>query len=340
MKKAIKGNTVKWGILGVGDVCEVKSAPAMQLIENSEVVAVMRRNGAKAKDYAERHGVPKWYDQAEHLINDEEVNAIYIATPPYAHAELTEKAARAGKPVYVEKPMARSFAECQHMIAACEKANVPLYVAYYRRRLPNFLKLKELIESRIIGDIRLVKIELYQTNKPDVIANIVDSMPQNWRVDPELSGGGYFFDLAAHQLDYLDYVFGPIATVSGSATNQAGLYPAADTVNGHFTFQNGISGIGSWCFSVAEKAEKDELTIIGSEGKLSISFFGAPEITLETSNRKRKKKYTFNLPKHIQQPLIQTIVDDILGKGNCPSTGVSAARTNWVMEEMTKGFYG
>ena len=339
MTKKIEGDRVKWGIVGVGDVCEVKSAPAMQLIEHSELVAVMRRNGAKAKDYAQRHQVSKSYDDADELINDPKVNAIYIATPPNAHEELTIKAAKAGKPVYVEKPMARSLAECEQMIAVCKDANVPLYIAYYRRGLPNFLHLKKLINAGVIGEISLVKIELYKTSKPDIIAKTIDSMPENWRVNPAISGGGYFFDLASHQLDYLDFVFGPIGTVSGYASNQAGLYTAADTVTSHFTFQNGIQGVGSWCFTVDEKAVKDELTIIGTKGKLSIPFFGAPEILLEKSIFKRKKKFKFNLPKHIQQPLIQTIVDDLLGKGICPSTGVSAARTNWVMEEMTKNYY-
>ena len=339
MTKKIKGNTVKWGIIGVGDVCEVKSAPAMQLIQNSELVAVMRRNGAKAKDYAQRHQVPKWYDKAEDLINDPEVNAIYIATPPNAHEELTIKAAQAGKPVYVEKPMAKTFVECKRMVAACEAANVPLYVAYYRRMLPNFLKLKELIDSGVIGEVRLVKIDLYKTIDPDIVSKTIGTMPVNWRVNPEIAGGGYFFDLAAHQLDYLDYVFGPIQSVTGYAGNQAGLYPAADIVTGSFTFKNGIQGLGSWCFTVDEKAQKDELIIIGTEGKLSIPFFGAAEIILEKSDLKRKKKFTFDLPKHIQQPLIQAVVDDLLGTGVCPSTGESAARTNWVLDEMTKNYY-
>lgn len=337
MTKKIQGDTVKWGILGVGDVCEVKSAPAMQLIQNSALVAVMRRNGAKAKDYAQRHQVPKWYDNAEDLIQDPDINAIYIATPPYAHSDLTAKAAKAGKPVYVEKPMARSRVECEQMIAACQKADVPLYVAYYRRMLPNFIKLKQLIESGSIGEIRLVKIELYKTINPDIVANRGTTMPANWRVNPEISGGGYFFDLAAHQLDYLDFVFGPIQSIHGSAGNQANLYPAEDIVTGHFTFKNGIHGIGSWCFTVSEVGAKDELTVIGSKGKLSIPFFGKPEIVLEKSGQKRKEHFKFSLPKHIQQPLIQTVVDDLLGIGLCPSTGTSAARTNWVMEEMTKG---
>lgn len=339
MTKKVTGDRVKWGILGVGDVCEVKSAPAMQLINNSELVAVMRRDGAKAKDYAQRHQVPTWYDQAEYLIHDPDVNAIYIATPPNAHAEFTIKAAEAGKPVYVEKPMARSLSECKQMVDACNHAQVPLYVAYYRRMLPNFIKLKQFIESGAIGEIRLVKIELHKTTEPDILAKTVATMPANWRVNPEISGGGYFFDLASHQLDYLDYVFGPIQSVHGSAGNQAGLYTAADIVSSHFTFKNGIQGFGSWCFTVDEKAVKDELTVIGSKGKLSIPFFGEPEIVLEKSGLKRKKIFKFDLPKHIQQPLIQTVVDDLLGIGVCPSTGTSAARTNWVMEEMTKGYY-
>lgn len=337
MMKKIEGSTVKWGILGVGDVCEVKSAPAMQLIEGSELVAVMRRNGLKAQDYAQRHNVPKWYDDAAALINDPEVNAIYIATPPNAHEELTLMAAKAGKPVYVEKPMATSYAACKRMVAACKQADVPLYVAYYRRKLPDFLKLKELVESGVIGAVRLVKIELYKTTDPDIVAKTVRTMPENWRVDPAVAGGGYFFDLAAHQLDYLDFLFGPVQFVSGFAANQGGHYSAADIVTGSFSFANGVQGVGSWCFTVAEKAQKDALTIIGTEGQLSIPFFGAAEITLVQKGG--EKEMRFDLPKHIQQPLIQTVVEDLLGKGICSSTGVSAARTNWVMEEMTKNYY-
>ena len=337
MTKKITGNTVKWGILGVGDVCEVKSAPAMQIVDNSQLVAVMHRDGTKAEDYAQRHQVPKWYDNAEELINDPDVNAIYIATPPNAHEELTIKVANAGKPVYVEKPMARSYAECQRMVSACEEANVPLYVAYYRRRLPNFLKLKSLIESGIIGNVQLVKIELHKPIDSD--DSTIRKMSDNWRVDPNISGGGYFFDLASHQLDYLDYVFGPIQSANGYAGNQAGLYPAADIITSSFIFENGIQGIGSWCFAVDPSAQQDELTIIGSKGILSIPFYGAAEITLETSDSKSKTLFEFDLPKHIQEPLINSVVNDLLGKETCPSTGESAARTNWVMEEMTKNYY-
>ncbi|GAH00841.1 unnamed protein product, partial [marine sediment metagenome] len=207
-----------------------------------------------------------------------------------------------------------------------------------RRRLPNFEKLKSLLEAGVIGDIRLVNIELHKTIDPDIVANTTTPMPVNWRIDPEVAGGGYFFDLAAHQLDYLDYALGPIQFVSGYAANQAGLYKAADIITSSFVFENGILGTGSWCFTVDKIAEKDQMTIVGSKGQLRIPFFGAPKIFVEKSNL-ATEVLEFELPHHIQQPLIETVVNDLLGKGTCPSTAESAIRTNWVMEEMTKNYY-
>jgi predicted dehydrogenase len=322
---------VRWGILGVGKVCELKSAPAMNTIAQSRLVAVMRRDAEKAKDYAERHGVPKWYDQAEALINDPEVNAIYIATPPHVHLELTQLAAAAGKPVYVEKPMARTYAECRQMIDLCTQADVPLFVAYYRRKLPHFVKIKELIEEGAIGEVRTVHINLKQVLTP-TLASQTDS---NWRVIPEIAGGGYFFDLASHQLDLLDFFFGKITQAAGFSTNQAKAYPAEDLVAGSFVFENGVIGTGNWCFSTSSLTEIDEVVIDGSKGQIRFSTFGAGEFTL-TNEQEKPIHFHLQLPKHIQRPLIQSIVEELLGTGSCPSTGESAARTNWVMGELTK----
>ncbi len=193
---------IRWGIIGCGDVTEVKSGPAFSKVPHSKLVAVMRRDAAKAEDYARRHHVPKWYTNADDLINDPEVDAVYIATPPGSHAEYTLKVAAAGKPVYVEKPMAISNTECQQMIDACAKANVPLFVAYYRRSMPIFLKVKELLSSGVIGEVRMVNIRLY--HPPQKGFGSTGELP--WRLQPELSGGGLFFDLASHQLDLLDYI--------------------------------------------------------------------------------------------------------------------------------------
>lgn len=325
----IEDQEVRWGVVGVGNVCEVKSAPAMKLVPRSKLVAVMRRDGQKAKDYAQRHGVPQWYDQADELINDPRVNAVYIATPPDSHAELTRKAAYAGKPVYVEKPMAHHYQQCVDMIATCKQAQVPLFVAYYRRTLPNFLKIKELVDQGIIGDVRLVNIQMNQNKDSGTKV----STETNWRVDPNVAGGGYFFDLASHQLDFLDFLLGPIKSAQGFAANQAGRYPAEDIVTASFEFESGVLGSGSWCFTTANIARTDMTTIVGSKGQIAYPTFGEPYVLLQTDT-KGKERFDFDLPKHIQYFLIESIVNELLGKGKCPSTGVTAARTNWVMEQI------
>ena len=326
-------NGVRWGIIGVGDVCEVKSGPAMNLIQDSQLVAVMRRNGAKAQDYARRHGVPNWYDDAGKLIHDPEVNAIYIATPPDAHELYTLKAAAAGKPVYVEKPMGRTHVECLNMVGACQKAGVPLFVAYYRRALPVFLKVKALLQEGAIGDVRFVDIKVHQPLKAGMVG--ADDGKDDWRVVPEVAGGGYFYDLGSHQLDLMDFLFGPIKEAQGFSVNQAGVYPAEDLVLGSFRFENGIMGQGSWCFNASANASLERTTIYGSKGLLSFPFFGDYHIALKIEGKK-EEVMRFDLPKHVQQPLIQTVVDELMGRATCPSKGLSGARTNWVMERISK----
>lgn len=323
---------VCWGIIGVGDVCEVKSAPAMNQIEGSKLVAVMRRNAEKAADYALRHKVPKWYDDADALINDPEVNAIYIATPPDKHEFYTLKAAAAGKPVYVEKPMARTYQECLNMIAVCEQANVPLFVAYYRRTLPIFQKVKELLSEGVIGDVRFVEVKVHKPLQPDIVA--ANGSSNNWRTSPDVGGGGYFYDLGSHQLDVLDYLFGAIKSAHGFAANQAGQYAAEDIVLGSFQFENGILGQGSWSFNAPLSINEEMITIFGSKGQIAFPCFSNFHISLKVEGKPEGIMPFDTLPKHIQQPLIQTVVDELMGKSQCPSTGVSGARTNWVLEQL------
>ena len=327
MVKTIQDGEVRWGILGVGDVCEVKSAPAMNIVNGSRLVAVMRRNEKLAEDYAVRHGVPKWYGDADALINDPDINAVYIATPPDAHKDLTLRVAAAGKPVYVEKPMARSYEECLAMIAACHEADVPLNVAYYRRALPQFVKIRELIESGAIGDVRYARLELnQQLPSPENLAG-------NWRVDPDIAGGGLFYDLASHQLDLLDWLLGPIEAARGFTDNQAGQYAAEDIVSAAFRFASGVQGSGNWCFSVSPVSEKDETTIVGSKGQIRFETFGTGRFELST-DANGNQTFDFELPGHIQQNLIEAVVDALLGRGTSPSTGDTAARTNRVFDEI------
>ncbi len=320
--------TIRWGIIGCGNVTEVKSGPGFQKATHSALVAVMRRSAALAEDYARRHGVQQWYDNAQALIADPEVDAVYVATPPASHMEYTLACARAGKPVYVEKPMARNLAECEAMLDACRSADVPLFVAYYRRGLPRFLKIKELIASGAIGQVRLVTVTLRQRPAPDD----ADPSRRPWRVVPEIAGGGKFLDLASHTLDFLDYLLGPLTRVKGLAANQAGLYPAEDIVTATWEFASGALGTGGWCFTAENDLDVTE--IAGSRGAITFATFGAEPISLTTAAG--ITHFAIENPVHVQQPLIQTIVDELNGMGRCPSTGVTAARTTRVMDEVLR----
>lgn len=322
---------IRWGIIGCGDVTEVKSGPGFQKAKHSSLVAVMRRNGELARDYARRHNVPRWYDNAQELIEDPSVDAVYIATPPAYHKEYTIKAVRAGKPVYVEKPMALNYKECKMMIDASNEADVPLYVAYYRRALPRFNKIKDLIDSGKIGKVRFVKVTLYQKATLEELQG--EDLP--WRVIPEISGGGKFVDLASHTLDLLDQYFGAITEVYGIASNQANLYKAEDIVSATFKFESGVQGAGIWSFASYEDYDRNE--IIGSKGKIIFSSFNDEPIKLIT--RQGVREYKIDNPPHVQQPLIQSVVNDILGIETCPSTGESAARTSKVMDQILKDYY-
>lgn len=346
--------TIRWGIIGCGDVCEVKSGPGLQKAENSALVAVMRRDGEKAKDFATRHNVPRWYDDAQKLIDDPEVDAVYIATPPGSHAEYALQVAEAGKPIYVEKPMARNFAECEAMFAAAQTANVPLFVAFYRRALPRFLKVKEILDSGGIGEVRAVTVQHFQKSQFTDARTAQAMNPQDlpWRVRPEVAGAGLFMDLAAHTLDLLDYLLGPIEVVGGLAQNQAALYSAEDIVAGHWQHSGGALGTGIWCFSAGHNYEMNE--IVGSTGCLRFSTFGAQAVfgeqpipgaqtifgaqTIEWGGISGVQTFDIEHPQHIQQPLIQSIVDELNDKGQCPSTGVSGARTNRVMDAMLESY--
>lgn len=322
---------VRWGIIGAGNVCEVKSGPAMQLAEGSSLVAVMRRNAEKAADFARRHNVPKWYSDADALINDPDINAIYIATPPDTHEYYTLKAAAAGKAVYVEKPMARTYQECQNMVEACRQADVPLFVAFYRRSLPMYLKVKEIIESGLLGDIRFVEIKIQKPLHPDIVW--ASHQADNWRILPEVAGGGYFYDLASHQLDLLDFFFGKIILAQGIAQNQAGIYPAEDIVLGTFCFENGVMGQGTWSFNAPQSSELEKTTIYGSKGYVAYTYFSDFHIELKLDGQEIQR-FSYEMPKHIQQPHIQSIVDELRGQGACPCKGSDGARTNWVMGQI------
>jgi len=218
--------TVRWGMIGCGSVAEVKSGPGFYKAERSALLAVTSRTPAAARAFAARHGIARAYDSTAALLADPDIDAVYIATPPDQHLSLAVQAARAGKHVYVEKPMAMRFTECQQIIDACAAADRRLFVAFYRRAMPRFRQVKQWLDAGAIGAVRAVTVVQHQPPAPE--ENSPATLP--WRLRPEVAGGGKFLDMGVHVLDLLDFWFGPIVEVHGIAANQGGLYRVEDTV--------------------------------------------------------------------------------------------------------------
>jgi predicted dehydrogenase len=329
-------NQIRWGMIGCGDVAEAKSGPAFQKADGSALVAVMRRDRGKADDFARRHGVPRAYGDADALINDSEVDAVYIATPPSSHGQLALEVAAAGKPCLVEKPMATNHEECLRMIDAFRSAGRPLWVAYYRRALPRFLKVRELLREGAIG--RVTSVHVYVS---DPLA--VGEGAQAWRFNPEIAGAGLFLDLASHYFDIIDFLVGRITAVAGFAMNTGGSYAAEDVTAAAFQIGANLVGTGIWNFNAPESV--DSITFTGSEGQLTTAVRADADVSVirgeqrapraaaaRGTERTEQNTYRFRNPPHVHQPLIQTIVDELRGRGRCESTGESGARASWVME--------
>jgi predicted dehydrogenase len=318
-------NNIRWGIIGCGNVTEVKSGPAYQKVVGFELTAVMRRDAEKCADYAKRHGVQKQYIDADDLINDPDIDAIYIATPPDSHMYYGLKVAAAGKPCCIEKPMAPSYEDSLYIYNAFAENNIPLFVAYYRRSLPRFTQIKKWIDENEIGVIRHISWHLSKsTSAIDV------SREYNWRTDAKVAKGGYFDDLASHGIDLFEYMLGNIIKVSGFNTNQQGLYSAKDAIVASWIHESGITGTGSWNFGCAVR--EDIVQIVGSKGKIEFSIFEEHPILL--TNEKGKTEHFINHPENVQFYHIQNMREHLLGNAIHPSTGKSGLHTSWVLERI------
>lgn len=319
--------TIKWGIIGCGDVAEVKSGPAFQEVANSTLIAVMRRNATKAEDFAKRHQVPFWYDTVEAVLNHPEINAVYIATPPSSHLQIAKQCLAANKFVYLEKPITINTEEAKEL-EKLVKENNKLVVAHYRRNLPAFQKVKELLDSHKIGKVLFADIQILQPTKSSIITKTAN----NWRLQPKISGGGYFHDIGPHQIDLMYYYFGDIISAKGfsSSTKNNGV---DDIVNGIIKFKNGVQFRGIWNFAAPEKDVKDECKIYGEKGTITFSFYGET-ILLETNEN--TKVFSFQNPKHIQQPMIEQTVRYFLGKDENPCSIENGVLVMQIMDAFTR----
>lgn len=321
---------INWGMIGCGDVTEVKSGPAFNKVPNSKLVAVMRRDADKAADYAKRHSVPKWYSNAVDLINDPDINAVYIATPPSSHLEYAEAVLKAGKFVYVEKPVTIDLASAQKLDQLVQKYNGKLSIAHYRRGQPQFRKIRELIQQDYLGEIKLVNLQFLRRN---MTADKMVITKYAWRVDPAISGGGLFHDIAPHQLDMLYHIFGEVASANGLSASTNKLYPAADTVSGNILFKKGVFFNGTWCFDIGNNEVVDHCEIIGEKGKMEFSFFDKQDVTIIKEGKSEILR--FEKPLHAQQPMIESVVNYFLGKSDNPCNVTEGVEVMKLMEAFT-----
>lgn len=319
---------IRWGFIGCGEVTEKKSGPAFSEVAGSSVVAVMSRSEQKARRYAENHHIGKWYTDAQELIDDSDVNAVYIATPPSSHATFAIMAMKAGKPVYIEKPLAANYEDCARINKISADTGVPCFVAYYRRYLPYFQRVKEFIDRGIIGKIINVQIR-FAVPAPDLDYHS-HNLP--WRLQPDIAGGGFFYDLAPHQLDLLQHIFGVITEADGICANRGGLYQAEDSVSACFRFENGLPGSGSWCFVAHDSARADRVEVIGDKGQLSFSVFSYDPIELNT--QEGCQRIEVPNPPYVQFPLIKAVIEHLQGLTICECTGISATPANWALDRI------
>lgn len=316
--------TIRWGMIGCGDVTERKSGPAFSLAPGSVLQGVWSRRPEKAQDYANRHHIPQVFDSAAALILSPEIDAVYVATPPAAHLEYALLVARAGKPCCVEKPMANSHADALAMCEAFEAAGQPLFVAHYRRSMARFIGVMKMISQPEFGELRHIHWWLTRPAKP------ADQQNKHWRIDPAQAPGGYFDDLASHGLDLFDMYAGPIEAASGLTTNQAGVTETPDAVTAHWKHASGVTGTGYWNF--AANRSNDMVTLVGSKARIVFSVFEdkSPEMVEGEENIVEKAP----VEQPIQLPHVIAMNRHLRGKETHPSLGRDGLRTAWVFDQI------
>lgn len=321
---------VCWGFLGCGKVVHKKSGDAFRNVPHSTIEAIMRRNIEEAKTSAEHFGAPKWCDSIEELLSYD-IDAVYIATPPGLHYEQAMQCLEAGKPVYLEKPFARNYTEAKALTEAFEKAGVPLYVGHYRRALPRFLKIREMLNNNIVGEVQ--KIDFY--------LNRIFSQKEadnSWLYNPVLSGGGKYYDIAPHTVDIINFLFGDIEEVDGNARNLGTGCPLENIVEMSFRTKKGVCGTAR--FNCIAEEKSDRMQVMGTNGSMEFSVHGKTDVIVRDADGNVTEQFDLPDPKTVEQPMVQSVVEDLLGISQCESKAKEVLVTYQIIDKVLDGFYG
>ena len=321
---------IRWGFLGCGKVVRTKSGDAFRNVPNSTIEVIRRRNLDAAKESAEYFGAPYWCDRIEELLASE-IDAVYIATPPGLHYEQAMACLNAGKAVYLEKPFARNYTEAKQLTEAFEEAGVPLYIGHYRRALPRFLKIREMLKSNIIGDVTDIDFYLNRIFSQKEADN-------SWLYNPVLSGGGKYYDIAPHTVDIIQFLFGDITEVQGSARNLGVGCPLENVVEMTFVTEKGVNGKARFCCVADEKS--DRMHVTGTKGTMEFSVHGKTDVIVKDENGTILEQFDLPDPKAVEESMVQSVVEDLLGISKCESKAKDVLVTYKIIDEVLNEFYG
>jgi predicted dehydrogenase len=277
-------------------------APTLRDHPNCELLAVSRARSDQAESFAQEFGAPAWYESWEVLIRDPGIDAIYIATPVHLHSVQAIGAARAGKHVLCEKPMAMNVVECDQMIRAAEENGVRLGVAYYRHFYPVVRRIRELIGSGEIGVPVLAQINAFEWFDPG------PSHPRRWLLEKQFSGGGPMFDFGCHRIEVLTNIFGRIAKLSAQVANVVFEREVEDTATALFRFESGACA--TLAVTHAAREGQDTLDIFGTRGSIHISNLNEGAMRLVSAEGEKCETHSPNSNLHL--PLIEDFVDAVI----------------------------
>jgi len=252
---------VKWGVIGAGGIADRRTIPGLMLAKKAELVAVMDVNRKASKRVAKNYGLKpkKAYTCDAELLADPDVEAVYIASPVFEHAKQIKMALAAGKHILCEKPLAMTVAEVKELAKLIKKSKLKFSEGFMMRFNTLHVKAKELIEEGVIGPPVFGRAQL-SCWYPD--------MPNAWRQDPKLGGGGSLIDMACHCYDILRMLMGEIVEVSAFCDTLTFKYKVEDSATTLLRFESGAHGVVDTFFNVPDAAGQDRLEVYGNKGSI------------------------------------------------------------------------
>jgi len=251
---------IGWGIIGIGEHADLVMSSAISKAANTKLVAVCSRSLERAKSFAAKHGVERAYDSLEKMLEAPELDVLYIATPNSLHVEQTIQAARAGKHVLCEKPMALTVPDGERMIQACTDNKVKLGVNFQNRYHPAHIEARHLIQSGAIGEISVAKAQF--------CVGAFRGYWSGWRNDPSMAGSGALGGAGVHPIDLLRFLLASeVEEVRALTDEEPPRYPIDDMVYVILRFENRVDAVV--ISGILVPRSDNDVVLYGSEAKIT-----------------------------------------------------------------------